>query len=125
MDNYRNNEQIVKSVNFQHKNLAAGAWQKLSFFEQMANVGSEVIRAMNWKRKGNPDYSQGAFERALELLFLTIDDPANKTGARLKELTRLYEVLVDYFAGDNLYDFQEEPMERYFLAFTYTVRRAQ
>jgi len=112
-------------MSFQHKDMAGGSWQKLSFFEQMANIGSEVIRAMNWKRKGNQGYSQRAFERALELLSLTIDDPANKTKTRLKELTRLYEVLVDYFAGNNLYSFQEEPMERYFLAFTYAVRRAQ
>ena len=28
-------------------------WQKLSFFEQMANIGSEVERAINWRGKDN------------------------------------------------------------------------
>ncbi len=32
-------------MNYQHKKLAEGEWQKLSFLEQMANVGSEVLRA--------------------------------------------------------------------------------
>ena len=30
----------------QHKELAAGRWKKLSFCEQMANIGSEVERAL-------------------------------------------------------------------------------
>ena len=63
---------------YQHKDLAAGHWQELSFFEQMANVGSEVERTISWKNKGNLEYSQKAFERALELLDLTIADKRNQ-----------------------------------------------
>ena len=55
-------------MNFQHKELAAGRWSTFSLVEQMANVGSDVGRAINWKAKGNLPYSQKAFERALELL---------------------------------------------------------
>jgi len=36
-------------MNIQHKELAAGRWNKLSFVEQMANVGSEVERTINWR----------------------------------------------------------------------------
>jgi hypothetical protein len=39
-------------MNEQHKNLAAGKWNSLAFFEQMANVGSEVERAIIWREKG-------------------------------------------------------------------------
>ena len=77
----------------QHKQLAAGRWQKFSFLEQMANIGSEAGRAINWKNKGREEYSRLAFERALELLDLTIADPKNKQ--RLRELLRLREVLAD------------------------------
>jgi hypothetical protein len=61
-------------MSYQHKNLAAGRWHQLSFLEQMANIGSEVERALNWRRKNNPTYSQRAFERALELIDLTLAD---------------------------------------------------
>ena len=39
----------------------------------MANVGSEVERALNWQAKGNKEYSRLAFERALELLDFTTE----------------------------------------------------
>jgi len=107
-------------MSYQHKELASGRWFELSFPVQMANIGSEVIRAINWKNKNNPEYCQKAFERSLELLSLTIDDHNNKN--RLKELTRLYEVLVDYFAFDNEYKSSDKSWQNYFLAFNYLAR---
>ncbi|MBI2263538.1 hypothetical protein HYU72_02795, partial [Candidatus Berkelbacteria bacterium] len=59
---------------FQHKNLAAGRWFSLTLVEQLANVGSEVIRAFNWRKKGDEKSTKLAFERALELLDLTLAD---------------------------------------------------
>ncbi len=38
-------------MTFQHKNLAAGRWHKISFLKQMANIGSEIERAISWKNK--------------------------------------------------------------------------
>ncbi|GAG11515.1 unnamed protein product [marine sediment metagenome] len=105
---------------YQHKQLAAGRWQKLTFFEQMANIGSEVERAISWRKKRNKEYSQRAFARALELLTLTITDLRNKK--RLRELTRLREVLVDYFFGKNQFSFSDKLWHNYFYAFTYAAR---
>ncbi len=102
-----------------HKELADGRWQKLSFFEQMANVGSEVERTIKW-REDNQEYSQKAFERALELLDLTIDDPKNHS--RLRELLRGREVLVDYFKFDNIYGSSDQKWQNYFYAFNYAAR---
>ena len=34
-----------------HKGLTPEGWFKFTFFEQMANVGSEVERAIDWKDK--------------------------------------------------------------------------
>ncbi len=48
----------------QHRGLAGGRWQTLSFVEQMSHIGSEVERALNWREKGNPEYSRKALERA-------------------------------------------------------------
>jgi hypothetical protein len=104
-------------MNFQHRDLAAGRWQSLSLVEQLANVGSEVERALNWHRKNKADYSLLALDRALELLDLTITDP--RRGRRLRELTRLREVLLDYFLGDNQYASTDKSWRDYFYAFGY------
>ncbi len=104
---------------YQHQELAQGRWQKFTFFEQMANVGSEVGRAINWRSK-NEINSRLAFERALELLDLTIDDEKNKT--RRRELTRVREVLADFFVGDNAYRSSDVIWQNYFYAFNYAAR---
>jgi len=106
-------------MTFQHRQLAEKNWVKLSFCQQMANVGSEVERAIKWKAKGNRNYSRLSFERALELLDLTIDG-AKKS--RLRELTRLREVLVDYFAYNNIYRSSEKNLHNYFYGFNYAAR---
>jgi len=105
---------------YQHKQLAAGRWQKFPFLEQMANIGSEVGRAISWKNKNNQEYSRLAFERALELLDLTIADPKNKK--RLKELLRVREVLADFFAFDNIYKSTDQSWLNYFYGFNYACR---
>jgi hypothetical protein len=107
-------------MNYQHKELAAGRWERLTFFEQMANIGSEVGRTINWKQKNNFDFSQKAFVRALELIDLTIADSRNIK--RLKELCRVREVMADYFVFDNRYGSTDDKWQRYFMAFNYAAR---
>jgi len=105
----------------QHKGLADGRWGKLSLAEQMANIGSEVERALNWKSKDNVAYSQKAFERALELIDLTLEK--TKKWPRLKEIARLREATVDYFAGTNQFRSTERLWRNYFSPFTYAARK--
>lgn len=102
-----------------HQDLTAARWQKLNIFEQMANIGAEIGRTLNWKEK-SPKDSKMAFERALELLDLTIADPKNKN--RLKELLRLRETLADYFVFDNQYSSSKSSWDNYFYAFNYAAR---
>jgi hypothetical protein len=101
----------------QHSSLAAGRWQTFSLLEQLANLGSEVERALNWIDKGNREYGRLAFGRALELLNLTIADPRHRH--RLKEITRLREALLDYFLGDNEFHSTEKHWRSYFYSFAY------
>lgn len=108
-------------MSYQHKDLASGRWNSLSLPEQMANIGSEVERALNWQARNNIAYSQKAFERALELLGLAIDSASGY--ARLKELTRAREAIVDYFAGSNQFGSTQASWRKYFLPFAYSVRR--
>lgn len=107
-------------MSIQHKNLATGQWNKLTLIEQLANVGSEVFRAISWKNKKKESYSQLAFERALELLDITLIDPKNK--GRLKEIARARELIVDYFYAKNSYHTTDESLEKYFYSFNYAAR---
>lgn len=101
----------------QHKELAAGRWGALSLCEQMANIGSEVCRAIAWKKKGNDSLSRQAGVRAIELVELSLDF---QTGLpRLKEFARLREALLDYFFGENEFCSSDGLWERYFYFFTY------
>lgn len=107
-------------MEYQHKQLAQGRWFDMSVVEQLANVGSEVERTILWKKKNNPDYSNKAFVRALELLDLTVEDAKNKS--RLKEILRLREALVDYFVFDNQFSSSDESWRKYFYSFNFAAR---
>jgi hypothetical protein len=104
----------------QHQELAAGRWQQLSLAEQLANVGSEIGRAISWRQKNNPEYSRSAFERSLELLDLTIK--GEKAFPRLKELVRVREMLADHFFFNNNYGSTDKNWQDFFLAFNYAAR---
>ncbi len=105
----------------QHKELAAGRWDELRLIEQMANIGSEVERALNWKAKNNLQRSANAFDRALELLDLTLDCPRNRP--RFKEIARAREVCVDFFRGENEFVSSANSLRKYFLQFACAARR--
>jgi hypothetical protein len=104
-----------------HKELASGKWFGFSLPMQLSNIGSEIGRAINWKNKNNLELSQGAFERGLELLDLTILDQKNIK--RLKELLLLREFLADYFCFGNTYKSTETQWNNYFMNFNYLVRK--
>jgi hypothetical protein len=108
-------------MSIQHAELATGRWHAFPLVEQMAHIGSEVERALNWKQKGNADYSIRAYERALELLDFTLDDPRHVNG--VKEIARVRECLVDFFQGTNEYGSTDPSWRKYFGAFTYAARR--
>ena len=100
-----------------HKDLAAGRWGEMSLYEQLGNVGSEVSRALCWKTR-NPEIAQGAIERVLELMDLTLADPRHqRSAARLREIARTREVLVDFLVYSNEYQSTGDSLQRYFDAF--------
>ncbi len=100
-----------------HKDLTYERWFKFSLFEQLANVGMDIERTIRWKKDGDIKYSKQAFERALELLDLTIADHKNKK--RLREIVRAREALVDHFVYDNEYNTTDEQWQKYFYQFNY------
>lgn len=101
----------------QHKDISLEQWATYSLNAQLANIGSEVIRATRWRKKGNEAYSTLAFYRALELLDVTL--ATQMPFARKREISRIRSVLVDDFIGGNIYKSTDLLWERYFMAYTY------
>ena len=87
----------------------------------MANIGSEIERAIHWRAKQNDDYSRRAVERALELIDLTLEASAGLS--RLREIARVREAVSDFFFGDNQYASTDRAWKSYFLAFAYAARK--
>ena len=106
-------------MNIFHADIA-NRWNNFSIFEQMANIGAEVGRTINWKKKGNVEMSKNALFRALELIDFTINDPKNRKS--LKEILRTRELLVDYFMGENIYHSTDEGWGKYFYPFNFAAR---
>lgn len=98
---------------YQHAELAAGRWAQMSVAEQMGNIGSEVSRSLHWYNK-NPKRFQASFDRALELLDLSVDAAqAQSQTTHLKELCRAREELCDYFNGNN-WNTDPKQMQKYY-----------
>lgn len=108
-------------MTIQHKDLTRDRWSKFTFSEQMANIGSEVLRAINWRTKGNKPYSQKAFYRALELLDFT--QQTRLPFHRRREIARVRSAIVDDFAGKNTFQSTDRAWGQYFCAFAFAASR--
>jgi len=98
-------------------------WGTYSIYEQMANIGAEVGRSINWKKKNNVKMTQNALYRALELIDFTVADIKNKD--RLSEILRMRELLVDYSLGKNIYKSTDEGWNKYFYYYNLAARNIQ
>ena len=110
----------MTDIVYRHPEQAGGRWRHLSLAEQLGNVGSEVGRMLRWSGR-DERLTTGAFERALELLDLTLAD--SRWRGRLREIARARELLCDAAAGGSEYGTRLEDLDRYFLAFAVAARR--
>ena len=109
---------------WQHADTARGRWRSLSLAEQFGHVGSEISRAIRWSTK-NPATAQAALYRGLELFDLMLDVPQHRGSvARLREIVRAREVVVDFLAGSNEYGSSGPSLQKYFDPFALAARRA-
>lgn len=102
-----------------HVDLAKGKWNTFTLSEQLGNIGSEVNRAVRFKNKDNKAFDN-AFERALELIDLTIAD--TRWLKRLKEITRARELLCAALYENNEYQISLEMLNEYFYHFALAAR---
>lgn len=96
---------------------ASGRWFKFSLIEQMANIGTDVDRAIRYKKMGDKEASEQALFRAIELIDFTVADPKNRR--RLKEVLRAREFLLDHFLFEDQYGMTDEFWHDYFYNFNY------
>lgn len=107
----------------QHNTLTKKNWTDKSICFQIANIGSEIERTISWKKRGNTNYSRQAFDRALELIDLTLAGAL--TLAQFREITRIRELLADWYIGNNSWKSTDESWQKYFLAFAVAARNQQ
>lgn len=99
---------------FLHKEFAEGKWFTLPLVTQLAHVGSEVHRTRRWKGEDETSF-QNAFERALDLFDLTLEDP--RWRGRRGEIARARELFCDAAIGENRYHTSLDDLDRYFSQF--------
>lgn len=104
-----------------HTGLAAGRWQTLTIVEQLANVGSEVDRAIRADQAGKQARRDRAIDRALELFDLTATDPRWRY-PRKREILRAREEFCRLFFGDRMPG-AAASLQKYFLYFALAARR--
>lgn len=103
-----------------HKHLdVSQRWQRLSLFEQLGNIGSEVSRARRYQNKDEKAF-QGAVKRTLELFDLTLAD--HRWRHRLKEIARARELFCAAFKGIIDYNTTLADLDRYFYYFALAAR---
>lgn len=104
-----------------HTDLAAGRWATLSLAEQLANVGSEVDRAIAAWEAQRADRFEKALARALELFDLAACDERWR-GHRRREILRAREQFCRLFSDDPPAG-AARALSDYFLGFALVARR--
>jgi hypothetical protein len=91
-------------------------WAKLSLFEQMGNIGSEVGRSMNALQRGDKESLDGAYRRGLDLIDATID--AWDSEPRKRELLRARELFTNAIESQKI----DRQLDNYFMQFAIAAR---
>lgn len=106
-----------------HGSLADGRWMTLSIAEQLANVGSEVERAIRAREAGKEARFERALDRALELFDLTAADDRWR-GPRRREVLRAREEFCRLFFTSDPPAGSARGLIDYFLRFAIAARRS-
>jgi hypothetical protein len=94
----------------------AQRWAKLSLYEQMGNIGSEVSRAMNAIRRGDESALEGAYYRGLDLIDATVANSPSE--ARRREILRAREVFTTAVETNR----PDKKLDTYFMQYALAVR---
>ena len=100
-------------------------WSRLTFYEQMGNIGAEVGRAIIAHRNGNITRETRAVDRAIDLFSATAEVlTGTKYSYRLKEVLRARDEFLRLFF-DGTFDSDADKIDRYFMYFAFAARAAR
>lgn len=94
-------------------------WSKMSIFEQMGNIYSEVGRSFNANRSNNIKQRDEAVTRALDLFDATVEGLISQNSPRSKEVLRSKDQFLQVIYGD----LDEAGVDRYFLQYAIAARK--
>ncbi|HBO84888.1 MAG: hypothetical protein A2073_01920 [Deltaproteobacteria bacterium GWC2_42_11] len=80
-----------------HKTLTKEKWLTFPFYKQVIMIANEMNRAGKWIEKNDFLEVRYCYERAFELLYLTISTLNDKK--KLRELLRFKEMLAVFYAS--------------------------
>lgn len=98
--------------------MAAGRWFEYPFDEQMANIGSDVHRAIKWYKEKDVKLFTTAYDMALELFDLTIKD--ERWEEKIEEIIQIRERFCKLFSDTNSFknlDDEFEQIDNYFFQY--------
>jgi hypothetical protein len=97
-------------------------WAKLTFYEQMGNIGSEVGRAIIAHKNGNIMGEERAIKRAIDLFSATVEVLiGTEYSYRLKEVLRARDEFLRLFY-DGTFEKDADNIDRYFMYFAVAAR---
>lgn len=105
---------ILKHIKFHRWLLDSWRWFKLSIYDQLWNIWSEIWRSINNKKNWNLERYNESILRAYELLDMSMADTRWRKTPKLKEICRLRELISDYFFWNNKYNTSDIFLEKYF-----------
>lgn len=78
-----------------HKTLTPEKWKRFPVYKQLLMIANELNRAKNWILKNDYQEVKNCYERAFELIDLTVSVSVGKR--ILKELLRFREVFAEFY----------------------------
>jgi hypothetical protein len=98
-------------------------WSKMTFFEQMGNIYSEVGRSFDARQQGLDEKKELAVYRAIDLFDATIEDLKNKKSGRVKEVLIAKGHFLSNINDKTPDENDTASLDRYFLEFAIAARR--
>jgi hypothetical protein len=98
------------------------SWSRMSIFEQMGNIYSEVGRSFNAKRSGKTDYENLATIRAIDLFDATVEILVQQKSIKAKEVLRAKEQFLSNLYGEKFNEKEASSLEKYFSEFAVAAR---
>lgn len=97
-------------------------WSKMSIFDQMGNISSEVGRSFNAKRRNNDIDRMQAVGRAIDLFDATAAVLVANKSPKLKELLRAKEAYLTAVFNKTNPAQDDQNLEKYFMQYAIAAR---